>query len=456
MKEAAMKRRTDADRRSLRRLLAAGIIGSSLEWYDFFIYATAAALVFGRVFFPDASPLIATLLSFSTFWAGFIARPIGGLIFGHVGDRIGRKPALVVCLAIMGLATFSIGLLPTASSIGAAAPVILVLLRFLQGIAIGGQWGGMSLLLTESAEENRRGTAGAFGQMGVPMGVILGNAAFLAVGALVPGQAFLEWGWRIPFLLSALLFPVVLFIQLKVEDTPVFRDLQAKTERDAREIVKAPLTEVVRTHPRQVLFGAGLMFGTLALFYISITGLLSYATQALGVDKGPLLKIILAVSAFGTVVVYLSGRISDRIGRRPLILAGAVLIAAWGFPFFWLVDTGSVTLIAVAVTVAFLGTNLTYGPLAAYLAELFDPRVRYSGMSLAYQLAAILVSGGTPFLMTAILAATGSTTWVSVYVVAMGLISAVSVLMLPETNPQTRTSAVAVRPEPIGVASQRR
>ncbi|MER6085459.1 MFS transporter [Streptomyces sp. NPDC001833] len=443
---------TSPDRRSLRRLMAAGLIGSSLEWYDFFVYATASALVFGRVFFPDASPLTATLLSFSTFWAGFIARPIGGLIFGHVGDRVGRKPALVICLVTMGLATFTIGLLPTTSVIGAAAPIILVLLRFLQGIAIGGQWGGMTLLLTESTGEKRRGTASTFGQMGAPMGTLLGNASFLLVSSLVSGDAFLAWGWRIPFLLSALLLPVVLFIQLKVEDTPVFRELQAKAERGAKEAVKAPITEVIRRRPKRILLGAGLMFATNAITYICIAGLPSYATQELGVDKDPLLGIILGASVLGAVLVYLAGRFSDRIGRRPLVLVGAALVALWGFPFFWLVDTGSVPLIAVAVGVAYLGGMTAYGPLAAFLAELFEPRVRYSGMSLAYQLAAILVSGGTPFLMAAILAATDSTTWVSAFIAAMGLVTVVSTLLLPETNPRVGTPVPIASSTSVGAA----
>jgi MFS family permease len=436
---------TPTDKRALRKLMAAGLIGSTIEWYDFFIYATAAALVFGPVFFPDATPLTGTLLSFSTFWAGFVARPVGGLAFGHIGDRIGRKPALVVCLVLMGLATFTIGLLPTTASIGVAAPIILVVLRFLQGIAIGGQWGGVTLLLTESAGENRRGTAGTFGQMGVPMGVILGNAAFVLVGTLVPGQAFLEWGWRLPFLASAALFPVVLFIQLKVEDTPVFRALQERAERGAKEVAKAPLSEAMRTHKKQILLGAGLMFGPFAIFYICIVGLLNYATSALGVAKSPLLMVILASSALMVGVTFLSGWASDRIGRRPLMLAGAALVALWAFPFFWLVNTASLPLIAAAVIVGSLGGFLAYGPLAAYVAELFEPRVRYSGMSLAYQLAAILVSGGTPFIMAAILAATGSTTWVSVFILAMGLVSVVSVWLLPETNPASSRS-VATNP----------
>src|SRR5215213_8452684 len=247
------------DRRSLRKLMAAGLIGSSIEWYDFFIYATAAALVFGELFFPNASPLLGTLLAFSTFWAGFIARPIGGLIFGHFGDKVGRKPALVTCLLLMGTATFLIGVLPTAGSVGALAPVLLVSLRFLQGIAVGGQWGGVTLLLTESAGTERKGFSGSFGQMGVPMGVILGNGVFLIVGALVSQGQFVDWGWRIPFLLSALLVPVVMFIQLRIEETPTFQQLQSKAAEGAVE--QAPIKEVVKTSRKQVLVGSGLLFG---------------------------------------------------------------------------------------------------------------------------------------------------------------------------------------------------
>src|SRR5215208_6489473 len=272
------------NRSECRRLLGAGLVGSSLEWYDFFIYATAAALVFGELFFPGASPLVGTLLAFSTFWAGFIARPIGGLVFGHFGDRFGRKPALMTCLLLMGSATFVIGLLPTADTIGA-----LVLLRFVQGIAVGGQWGGVALLLTESAGAQRRGFAGTFAQMGVPVGVILGNLAFLIVGALVSDQAFADWGWRIPFLLSAVLFPVVLFIQLRIEETPAFKALQDLSAQESGKVEQAPVREAIRTHRKSVLLGAGLLFGTNAIFYVSIAGVLNYATRELGMDKNEVL-----------------------------------------------------------------------------------------------------------------------------------------------------------------------
>ncbi|WP_051773120.1 MFS transporter [Saccharothrix sp. NRRL B-16314] len=421
------------ERRTLRKLMAAGLVGSSLEWYDFFIYATAAALVFPKLFFPDASPLVGLLLSFSTFWAGFIARPVGGLVFGHVGDKFGRKPALVACLAMMAAATFLIGLLPTSATLGVLAPVLLVVLRFVQGIAVGGQWGGVVLLLTETAGPAKRGFAGTFGQAGVPLGVILGNVAFLVVGATVPPADFAAWGWRVPFLASALLFPVVLFIQLKVEDSPVFREIKER-RAEAPTAAPAPLREVLRTHWRTVLLGSGLMFASNAIFYVSIAGVLDYTTRELGLARNSVLVVTLLSSLLSVPVILLAGRWSDRHGRRPLIIVGAVGLIVWAFPYFWLIDTASLGLIFVALAVSGVASSLVYGPVAAYLAELFEPHVRYSGASLAYQLASILVSGGTPFIMTALLVATGTSASVSTFLLVMGVVTLASVLCLRETH----------------------
>ncbi|MYQ47936.1 MFS transporter [Streptomyces sp. SID4985] len=427
---------TAPERRTGWKLLAAGLIGSSIEWYDFFLYGTAAALVFPHVFFPHSSAFMGTLLSFSTFWAGFVARPLGGLLAGHFGDKYGRKPTVVACLIGMATATFLIGCLPSAASVGVLAPVLLVLLRFVQGAAAGGQWGGIALLLTESAHPKRRGFAGTFGQTSVPVAVIIVNLIFTTTGTVVSNDTFLDWGWRIPFLLSAVMFPVVLHIQRKVEDTPDFRELQkAATKKPEASVVRAPLTEAVRRNWRTILLGCGTLSATNSLFYVSITGLLSYGTTTLHMERNSLLTVTLLSSALMGGLLPYTGHLSDRFGRRNLILVGGLGVAAWAFPYFALVNTASAPLVFVAIAVGFLFQGLTYGPMAAFLGELFAPNVRYSGASLAYQLSAIIVSGGTPILMTTIVAKTGTTTLVAAYIALMGLVTFVSAWFLPETNP---------------------
>lgn len=436
------------DRAGRRKVLGAGLVGSSLEWYDFFIYATAAALVFPAVFFPDSTAVTGTLLSFSTFWAGFLARPIGGIVVGHLGDKFGRKPAVVGCLMMMGIATFAIGVLPSAATIGVLAPILLVTMRFLQGFAVGGQWGGLALLTIESAKPERRGFAGTFAQMGVPLGVILGNSAFLIVGAVLSEAAFADWGWRVPFLLSALLIPVGLFVQMRVEETPAFKEAKAEAASRKEGVVEAPLAEAIKTKWRTILLGAGILFVTNAIFYTSIAGVLDYGTRELGLERNALLGAILVSSAITIVGILLAGRWSDKVGRRLPTIIGASLLTIVAFPFFMLVDTGSIVLVGVALILGGIGTSLTYGPAAAFLGELYDARVRYSGASLSYQLAAILISGGTPFITTALLEATGTSASVSGFLFILGLITLFCAIKLPETAPAKLEERRGSKPRP--------
>lgn len=423
------------EKKARRKLLTAGLTGSTIEWYDFFLYGTAAALIFPRVFFPEMTPLMGVLLSFGTFWAGFLARPIGGLLAGHFGDRYGRKPTVVVCLSGMALGTFLIGCLPEAGTVGILAPLLLVLLRFVQGLAAGGQWGGIMLLLTESGDPKKRGFAGTFGQTSVPVAIIVVNVLFIGVSTLLPEDTFFSWGWRIPFLLSALMFPVVLYIQTRVEDTPEFVALQKNVDSRQQRVIKAPIGEVIRRHWKTIILGCGLMAATNSLFYVSVAGLLSYAVDVLHMQRSAMLATIVLCSVVMIVVLPLAGAISDRIGRRPLILIGGLGVAAWAYPYFWLVDTGSLVAVFFAISVGYVFQGFTYGPMAAFLGELFAPNVRYSGASAAYQLSAIVVSGATPILMTASIARTGSTHLFAVFIVLMGLATFLSAWLLPETNP---------------------
>jgi MFS family permease len=415
-----------------RRLMAAGILSSAFEWYDFFIYGTAAALVFGPLFFPGAGATEGVLLSFATFWAGFVARPLGGLLLASVGDRVGRKPILLVCLVMMTVATVGIGLLPSTAAIGIAAPILLVLLRFVQGVAVGAQWGGVVLLLTESAGATRKGRAGAFGQLGSTLGFVLGGAVFLLAGVLTSPEQFASWGWRIPFLASVLLLPVVLYIHFKVEDSPEFKAAQERAS-ERPTVRPAPVREVLRTHLRSIVLAAGMLFAINATSYAVMTGILSYGTTALGLPRQQLLTAVLIATSITMVTLYLSAVGSDRWGRRPFAIAGSVLMLLWAFPFFWLLDTGNIVLVAVAAFVGYAAAGVCYGPAAAYIAELFPTHVRYSGATLVYQSASILVSGGTPFIMTALFASTGTSMSMAGYLAVMAAISTACCLALPET-----------------------
>ncbi len=415
---------------SVRKVALASFVGTTIEWYDFFLYGTAAALVFGDLFFPEAEPLVGTLLAFSTYAVGFAARPIGGIVFGHFGDRVGRKSMLVLSLLIMGVATFLIGLLPTFASIGVMAPILLVVLRFAQGIGVGGEWGGAVLMSVEHAPPGRRGFFGSWPQMGVPAGLLLSTSAFAIVQAMTSEAAFLSWGWRIPFLASAVLVAVGLFIRLRLMESPAFhRVKETKTE------APKPIVDVVRKYPREVLVAMGMRVAENGAFYILTVFVLAYGEDELGLSTNTMLTGVIIAAAIGLVTVPLFGALSDRVGRRPLYLAGAVVTTLWAFPLFGLLNTESPVLIWLAIVVGVnLGHDLMYGPQAAYFAELFGTRVRYSGASLGYQLASVFAGGFAPLIATALLAAgDGSPTLVALYVTAMGLISVVATLFARET-----------------------
>jgi MHS family shikimate/dehydroshikimate transporter-like MFS transporter len=421
---------TAGETQSVKKVAAASFIGTTIEWYDFFLYGTAAALVFGDLFFPEAKPLVGTLLAFSTYAVGFAARPIGGIVFGHYGDRIGRKSMLVLSLLIMGIATFLIGVLPTYASIGVVAPLLLVVMRFAQGIGVGGEWGGAVLMSVEHAPKGRRGFFGAWPQMGVPAGLLLSTAVFAIVQAMTSEAAFMSWGWRVPFLASVVLVAVGLFIRLKLMESPAFeRVRETKTE------AKRPIVDVVRKYPREVLVAMGMRVAENGCFYILTVFVLAYGEDELGLSKGTMLTGVIIAAAIGLFTVPLWGALSDRFGRKPLYLAGAVITTLWAFPLFGLLDTKSPVLIWLSIVVGInLGHDLMYGPQAAYFSELFGTRVRYSGASLGYQLASVFAGGFAPLIATALLAAGGgSPTLVALYMMGMGLISVVATLVARET-----------------------
>jgi metabolite-proton symporter len=416
--------------RDIKKVATASFIGTTIEWYDFFLYGTAAALVFGELFFPESEPLVGTLLAFGTYAVGFVARPIGGIVFGHYGDRIGRKSMLVLSLLIMGVATFLIGLMPTFASIGILAPILLVIMRFAQGIGVGGEWGGAVLMSVEHAPKGRRGFFGSWPQMGVPAGLLASTGVFALVQAMTSEAAFMSWGWRVPFLASALLVAVGLFIRLRIMESPAFERVK-ETKTEARK----PIVDVVRKYPREVLVAMGMRVAENGCFYILTVFVLAYGEEELGLGKGTMLWGVIIAAAIGLFTVPLWGALSDRVGRKPLYLAGAVITTLWAFPLFGLINTESPVLIWLSIVVGVnLGHDLMYGPQAAYFSELFGTRVRYSGASLGYQLASVFAGGFAPLIATALLAANGGDpALVALYMMGMGLITVVATLFARET-----------------------
>jgi MFS family permease len=417
------------------RLAAAAVLATALEWFDFMIYSTAAALVLGELFFPKFSGVAGTLASFATFAVGFFARPLGGIIAGHIGDRFGRKPPLVGAMVVMGVATAGIGVLPTYAGAGIWAPVLLVALRLLQGLGVGAQWGGAALLLTEHAPVHRRGFYGSLIQTGSIIGAVAGNALFLALTASLSNQDFVSWGWRVPFLTGLALVAIGVYVQLKIEDTPVFKALNEKSRSagEAAGIRKSPLREAIRLYWKEILQAAGAFFVVNATFYILISGMLDYGTKHAGLSRTATLVCVMVAGGTQLITIPLFGALSDRVGRRKQYLVGTVLMALFAFPMFWLVDTGSVVLVLASLVVGFTVHAVMYGPQAAMYAEMFPADVRYSGASLGFQIASVFAGGLAPFIMTALLAATGASWSVSLYIVVLAALTFIAVFSIRES-----------------------
>jgi metabolite-proton symporter len=414
---------------SLTRVMLASAVGSALEWYDFFIYGTAAALVFNKLFFPSFEPLVGTLLAFTTYAVGFIARPLGGIVFGHYGDKLGRKNVLVITLLLMGLATFAIGLMPTHATIGAWAPLLLVALRFIQGLGLGGEWGGAVLMTLESGDDRRRGLNASWPQVGVPIGLLLANGVLSLMGALTTDAAFLSWGWRVPFLLSGVLVVVGLWIRTTIAESPLFQEVEAEDTK-----ARAPIVDVLRAYPKQVLLAIGARVGVDVAFYTFVLFITTYVATYLKLPRGYALNAVLIAAACQVFLIPWFGHLSDRVGRRPVYLVGAIGSAIWVFVFFALLDTGAFALIVLATVVSLVFHAAMYGPQASFIAEMFPTRVRYTGASMGYQLAGILGGALAPIISVALLDRYHTSVVVSVYVVLVLALTTVCVLLAPETS----------------------
>lgn len=417
------------------KVVAASLVGTAVEWYDFFLFGSAAALVFGDVFFGEIGGTNGTLYAFMTYALGFAARPLGGMVFGHFGDRMGRKKMLVVSLLMMGAGTFAIGLLPTYATIGVAAPLLLVLCRLLQGFAVGGEWGGAVLMAAEHGDDSHRGFWSSWPQAGVAAGNLLATGVLWVLAVVQSDEAFASWGWRIPFLLSAVLVLVGLWVRLTIEESPVFKENQARIEETKGEN-HLPVLEVLKRYPREVLVAMGMRMAENISYYIFTVVVLTYVVEYLGLEKGPMLTALLIGSAIQFVWIPIVGALSDRIGRKPLYLAGAVGVGIWTFVFFAMVDSGSHLQWIVAVVVGLLLHSLMYSPQAAFFSELFGTSVRYTGASVGYQLASILAGALAPIIALKLLGdvSDGNTTAVGIYVAIASVLTIIAVLCAKETS----------------------
>ena len=412
----------------------ASMIGTSIEWYDYFLYGTAAALVFNKLFFPSYDPLVGTLLAFATFSLGFIARPVGGIVFGHFGDRIGRKKMLYLTLMIMGLSTAFIGLLPTYAVIGIWAPILLVGMRLLQGFGLGGEWGGAVLMAVEHAPANRRGFYGSWPQLGAFVGLLLSTIVFRAVSKM-PDSAFLSWGWRVPFLLSFILVAIGIWIRLPVAESPVF----LKMKKNQKKEVKMPIIEALTKHPKNIFIAMGARFAENGLFYVFTVFSLTYISTYLKVPRVVGLNGLLWAAGIGIFSTAAWGALSDVWGRRPIYMYGAIACGVLAFPFFWMLGTKDPTIISLAIVIpVVLGHAAMYGPQASFLSEMFSARVRYSGASFGYQLASIFAGGLSPLVATWLLAvgvaAGKGPTYIAYYMILLVVITVVAVAFAKETN----------------------
>jgi MFS family permease len=421
--------------RTLRfRAVVASTVGTTVEWYDFFLYGTAAALVFPGVFFPSHAHAVGILLSFGTQAVGFAARPVGAIIFGHFGDRVGRKATLVATLMLMGLATALMSVVPSYSAIGVSAPLLLITLRILQGIGVGGEWGGSVLMSMEWGTQRRRGFWASWPQVGVPIGLLLSTAMIKLLGHIA-GTGFNTWGWRVPFALSLVLVAIGLYVRLRVLESPAFSEV-----KQDRAIVRLPVWQVIREQPREVATSAFVRMSEQAPFYLFVTFVLSYGTDHLGLSQDSLLNDVLIAAALGFVSIPLFGHLSDLIGRRLMYGIGIVCTAAFAFPYYGLLNSKNSGLLLLAIVLSLVFHDMQYGPQAALIAESFGPAIRYSGAGLGYQLASLIAGGPAPLIAAAIVDATNSSTWVSVYIIGCAVLSMIALLLMPRREERAAPS----------------
>jgi metabolite-proton symporter len=430
------------------RVVTAGAIGTTLQWYDFFLYSFAAALVFDKLFFPNFEPLTGIMLGFATFGVGFVARPLGGLVLGHFGDRIGRKKILVFSVVLMGAATVGLGLLPTYATIGVAAPILLVVLRLVQGFAVGGEWGGAALMISEHASAKHRGFWASWTEAGASLAAVLVTALMAILTAGMSTEAFFAWGWRMPFLLSSVLVVIGLWMRTSISESPVFQAAAAAAEAPTLE--RMPLIDVVRNQWRQLLIAMGAKTGENLSYYAIAVFILAYLTQHLGLPQEVGLNAVLIGSVVDFALIPLWGALSDRIGRRPVMLFGALGMAVWISFFFLLIDTRSSLFIILATTVAMVFHSAMTAPRSAFFSELFDTRVRYSGASIGYQMASIYAGGPAPLVTTALLVTFGVFTPIAIYIALGAVITAVATIASKETRRRELSEAPMDLESPVG------